>query len=232
MSFIFSFNGMCIRKLLPWVLLLITAQGCQSVSLCSESAGETKEQEYIVWKLKKEIDHIQTQSNRASTSHGPAVELKKEDGERRFFVLAHERKNYSGIKLVKDMRYRFRIEKFTHGWFDAGIDAHPIQGWGNHANTFWRKTIRLFGRLFSSSWDDDLMVLQGVVEGPEKIENGHFSFATNTENVEGLTNGEVLTRTFTAPGTGELYVFANDAQLDYFYRNNCGYLILTVEQLP
>ncbi len=232
MSCIFSFDGMCIRRLLPWFLLLITLQGCQSVSLCSESSGETKEQENISKKLKKEIDHIQSQNDRASTSHDPAEELKKEDGEKRFFVLAHERKNYSGIKLVKDMRYRFRIEKFAHGWFDAGIDAHPILGWGNHANTFWRKTIRLFGRLFSSSWDDDLMVLQGVVEGSEKNENGHFSFATNMENVEELAHMEVVTGTFTAPGTGELYVFANDTQLDYFYSNNCGYLILTVDRIP
>ncbi|MCA9469750.1 MAG: hypothetical protein KC643_30495, partial [Nitrospira sp.] len=72
----------------------------------------------------------------------------------------------------------------------------------------------------------DLMVLLGDIEGTP----ARFAFADYLNKED--TKSSVIQGTFQAPDSGELVAFANDAQLDFFYKNNSGYLVMTIEKHP
>ncbi len=158
-------------------------------------------------------------------NHSPELEEAWEPGQSRvFYVFADERRNYSGVFLKKDQLYHFQIKEI-HGWNDASIPAHPINGWGDLPFSWWKQRIRDWGRAWSASPCHDLMVLLGSIGDRGEP----FAFADHVEKT--YSNEPMIQGRFHSPESGELVAFANDAQLDYFYNNNSGYLVVTIERL-
>ena len=203
-----------------WVLLTLLLVLCFHGCAHNADGGSGCDGRNLSLPLKE----LKAQHFRGSSSPGSAAEL--EPGKPiSFYVFADERRNDSGVALKKDQQYRFRIEQ-GNCWKDASISAHPIKGWGDHPFPWWVQLVRTFGRIWSASPDHDLMVLLGGIEGT----NVTFAFVDHVvmeDSGEQMILGELR-----AQETGELVAFANDVQMDYFYENNSGYVIVTVEVVP
>ena len=116
-----------------------------------------------------------------------------------------------GIILNKTHTYQLKVDKVKE-WIDADIDSDPEEGWKSwkripFAFVFWKR------RCPSEPW----YALIGAVHDNSgnwhcfKIGNGIKDYRPET--------------------SGRLYIFANDIDMNCFYKNNHGSLRLTIIRL-
>ena len=122
-------------------------------------------------------------------------------------VEAHNRWNRTWLRLTAGQCYELKVDD-VQNWRDAGIDSTPEAGHIRPIRWLQVPPFKWLRRYWKANW----YTLVGSIG---KTPRGYFPIGGG--------------RTYTPETTGELFSFANDA--DLFYGNNDGTLRLTVTRL-
>ncbi len=199
----------------PTIVIIFAISACAQINqVCVNSQNRTVVQpQPSNW---CQVDRSIESSTPAANSPTPLMP----DEIRSIRVFADQPSNHSGIALEKGRSYHFCLTPLNY-WIDLDVIGHPIEGWGREELKLHQKIVRWFGRRRSPSPDHDLMVLMGAVSNRQEnlfAFRDHLDCETYSESA--------AAGTFTAPASGELILFANDAP--GYYGNNCGYVILSL----
>jgi hypothetical protein len=124
-------------------------------------------------------------------------------------IHAREYWNDTGVQLKAQTKYRFSVvPNVGEPLFDASFAARTIEG------EDWKSAPHMTAELFRAKRVDDAkwFALIGTVDKqhPWVIKDGD---------------------TVPAPASGTLFCYFNDVQLEVFYKNNKGFVVLEVEEV-
>jgi uncharacterized protein (DUF2235 family) len=123
-------------------------------------------------------------------------------------VLAKLKFNWSGVRLSKGHKYRFKVEA-GDTWEDGGIECSP-NGWESEDLPWYKEGMVQFAERFRRLPDANWFALAGALDD----ENDELFLIGDGNDV------------FTAPRSADLYLFAND--ISSKYDNNEGWLMVEI----
>ena len=124
-------------------------------------------------------------------------------------IQANQYWNDTGVRLTEKTRYRMTVVPGTGApLHDASFQARSIEG---------------------EDWDSLPHKAAELVHGKRADDAKWFALIGTVDRKHPwvIIDGEVVT----APASGALLCFFNDVQLELFYRNNGGWVVLDVEEV-
>lgn len=124
-------------------------------------------------------------------------------------ILANQYWNDTGILLQKDMSYRMSVVR------DAGTPLHDASYQA--------------GSIAGEDWNSLPHKVAELVHGKRIDDARWFALIGTVDKAHPwvISDGGVVT----APATGRLLCFFNDVQLELFYRNNGGSVVLEIDEV-